>query len=85
MVNTKDKISEKEEIEKDAKKILDNFSSKLKNISFKEEEIESDKNLRNEGFPEKTQEKFREIMISNAPIFKDNFVIAEKGGWENSS
>jgi len=73
---------EKEEIRKEAKKILDDFSGKLskvgKNIS--DFNIERDEFERKEG--EGSCEKIdRKIMFENAPDKNDDFIIAEKGEW----
>jgi len=73
---------EKEEIRKNAKKLLDEFSSKIDEIKIKEEKEDSKENLRKEGNGWKTDENFREILAENAPEFDDNLIIAEKGAWK---
>lgn len=78
------KISEqeKEEIKNSAKKILDEFASKLEKIKVEESLFEKGEGLRQEGEPWKTQDEFREIMFDNAPLIEDNSIVAEKGGWK---
>ena len=73
---------EKEEIKKDAKKLLDEFSSKLDKIKTSEAELDSKENLRIEGTGWKTDEDFQELMLNNAPMSEEGFIIAEKGGWK---
>jgi hypothetical protein len=73
---------EKEEIRKDAKKLLDEFSSKLDKIKTSEPKLDSKENLRTEGTGWKTDKDFQELMLDNAPMVEDGFIIAEKGGWK---
>jgi hypothetical protein len=73
---------EKEEIRKNAKNLLDEFSLKINEIKFKEEKEDSRENLRIENSGWKTDENFREIMAENAPEFEDNLIIVERGGWK---
>lgn len=73
---------EKEEIKTNAKKLLDEFSSKLTKISIKEEKKEVGENLRPEGKGWETNQDFKEFMFDNAPEVDDNLIIAEKGGWK---
>jgi len=73
---------EKEEIKKDAKKLLDEFSSKLDKIKTSEPKLDSKENLRIEGTGWKTDEDFQELMLNNAPMSEEGFIIAEKGGWK---
>ena len=78
------KISEKEkqEIKKQAKTLLDNFSKKLEKIKTKEEHFSQGSGLREEGDGWKTSEDFRQIIFENAPNVEDDFIVAEKGGWK---
>jgi Asp-tRNA(Asn)/Glu-tRNA(Gln) amidotransferase C subunit len=73
---------EKEEIKTNAKKLLDEFSSKLTKVSIKEEKKEVEENLRSEGKGWETNQDFKEFMFDNAPEVDDNLIIAEKGGWK---
>ena len=86
MVNdfTYHKISEKEkeEIKKQAKKLLDEFSSKLDKIKVKETHFSSDSGMREEGEGWETDETFKSIIFANAPFVEDDFLIAEKGDWK---
>jgi Asp-tRNA(Asn)/Glu-tRNA(Gln) amidotransferase C subunit len=73
---------EKQKIKENAKKLLDEFSSEIDQIEFKETKKESNENLRKEGSGWKTNEDFREIMMDNAPESDDGLIIAERGGWK---
>jgi|APSaa5957512576_1039674.scaffolds.fasta_scaffold105401_1 hypothetical protein len=73
--------SEKEEIKKKAKDLLDEFSEKLEKVGGKEFHFENDSGLREEGRPVKTLKEFRETTLSNAPFVEDEFITAEKAGW----
>ena len=73
---------EKEEIKKNAKKLLDTFANKLTKIKAKESHFENDSGLRDEGSGWDTDKNFRDITLANAPFVEDEFIIAEKGGWK---
>jgi Asp-tRNA(Asn)/Glu-tRNA(Gln) amidotransferase C subunit len=73
---------EKEDIKKQAKKIMDDFSEKLAELDkqMKEPEIVREESEREEG-----REKLnidRKTMFDNAPDKDDDFIIAEKGEWK---
>lgn len=79
---------EKEDIKKQAKEIMDRFSSKLSSLgkNLKEHEVERAQCEREEQ--EEIEEKessqnsgFRKAMFENAPNKSDDFIIAEKAGW----
>ena len=72
---------EKEEIRKNAKKLLDEFSSKLGKIQATEI-LKDSSELRSEGKGWETDKDFREFMFDNAPLVEDGSIIAEKGGWK---
>jgi len=81
------KISEqeKQEIERKAKKILDDFAGKLEKIKTTDSHFESSLSkdgLREEGECWETDEEFRSTMFSNAPFADENLIVAEKGGWK---
>jgi Asp-tRNA(Asn)/Glu-tRNA(Gln) amidotransferase C subunit len=73
---------EKEEIKKDAKNLLDEFSAKLEKISIRDVKEEVGENLREEGEGLKPNEEFREEMLENAPLVEDGLIVAERGGWK---
>jgi len=78
------KVSEKErqEIKKQAKAIMNDFSKKLSKIDKKMEEslIERAEGEREEG--KKCDKDFsREIMFENAPEKNKDFIITEKKSW----
>ncbi len=74
---------EKEEIRREARKILDNFVfalekvGKVKGKSFKRELG----GFREEGKGEKCDDDFRKSMFSNAPEVRGDCIIAEKKKW----
>lgn len=77
--------SEKEQIMKNAKVLLDEFSSKLEKIKTKEGHFESSistDGMRDEGDGWKTDEEFKDIMLDNALLVEDDFIVAEKGEWK---
>jgi len=74
---------EKEEIKKQAKSIMDNFSKKLSKIDKKMEEslIERDKGEREEEKGESDKDFSRETMFNNAPQKNKDFIIGERKKW----
>ena len=74
---------EKEEIKKQAKSIMDNFSKKLSKIDKKMEEplIERDGGEREEGELNKSDSDFRKIMFKNDHKKNRDFIIGERKGW----
>jgi len=84
------KVSEKEkkDIQKQAKSIMESFSKKLAKvpeidkISAEDICVERPEGEREEGSGKKRDEEFRKIMFENAPEKNSDFIIAEKGGWE---
>ena len=79
------KVSEKEkqEIKKQAKSILDNFSVKLSKINENVSEpiIERNECERKERNGETESNEFRKIMFKNAPSKNKDFIIVEKKLW----
>lgn len=73
---------EKEEIKKNAKHLLDEFSSKISKIENSESQTENKENLRIEGNGSGTNSNFQEIMLDNAPLVEDGLIIAETGAWK---
>ncbi len=72
---------EKEEIRKNAKKLLNEFSSKLDKIKTSEIKKDSGK-LREEDNGLEANKEFQELMMDNAPMTENGLIIAEKGGWK---
>ncbi len=79
------KVSEKEkqEIQAQAKQIMDNFSEKLSKIkdSLEDSSVEAEfgERVEEEG---KSNENFsKELMFKNAPNKDRDFIIAEKKSW----
>ena len=80
------KVSEKEreEIKREAKRIMDSFSKKLGRIDskkLKEFLIERKQSDRQEEEGKCDNNFSREIMFENAPNKNDDFIVAEKGSW----
>lgn len=79
------KVSEKEkqEIQAQAKKLLDNFSNKLSRIGTPLEDvsIERGSGERDESNGENKRAFSKEIMFNNAKEKRGDFVIAEKKTW----
>tara|TARA_Y100000310_G_scaffold314053_1_gene363084 strand:+ start:398 stop:661 length:264 start_codon:yes stop_codon:yes gene_type:complete len=73
---------ERENIRKDSKKLLNEFSAKLKKIKTKENHFENGTGNREEGAGWKTDEEFKSHMLNNAPFVEDNSIVAEKGNWK---
>ncbi|MFA4960510.1 MAG: hypothetical protein WC548_02495 [Candidatus Pacearchaeota archaeon] len=74
--------SEKNEIRKDSKKLLNEFSSKIQKIKSEESHFENNSGTREEGVPWKTEDDFKELIFQNAPFVEDDFIVAEKGAWK---
>jgi Asp-tRNA(Asn)/Glu-tRNA(Gln) amidotransferase C subunit len=74
---------EKEEIRKQAKKIMDDFSKQLSKIDQNKEEpiIERKEFERNEKEVKVDESFSREIMFKNAQNKNKDFIVAEKGEW----
>jgi len=79
------KVSEKEkqEIQKQAKQIMSNFSSKLSKIkdSLEDSSIEKDFGERSEKEGACDENFSREIMFGNAKEKNKDFIIGEKKTW----
>lgn len=75
---------EKEEIKKQAKAIMDDFSRKLSKLDKKVEElvIEKEEFERQEGKNRNDESFSRKKMFGNAPNKNEDFIVAEKGGWK---
>ena len=74
---------EKEDIRKDSKKLLNEFSLKLEKIKAPEGHFENGKGFREEGDGWETNKDFRDLMFLNAPFVEGDFIVAEKRGWKN--
>jgi len=74
---------EKQEIKKQAKKLMDDFARSLERLpKLKENPVERKAQTREEKEPAKPDPEFRKILFENAPEKKDDCIVAEKGGWE---
>ncbi len=75
---------EKQEIKKQAKEIIEDFSKKLSKINKKVSESPIKKEFvkeRQEKSSKECDNDFREIMFENTPNKNENFIIAEKKQW----
>lgn len=75
---------EKEEVKREAKKILDSFSEKLSKVKVPDEEplIIRREYEREEGNGVEPEGGFKEKIFENAINKDDDFIIAEKKRWE---
>lgn len=73
---------DKEKIEKQAKKIMDDFISALDKVQEIKQEFgqEREEQLRKPEKPEESKE-FRERIFKNAPKVKDDCLVMEKKSW----
>ncbi|MCK5449411.1 hypothetical protein KAI32_00945 [Candidatus Pacearchaeota archaeon] len=74
---------EMEDIKRDAKKLLDEFASKLSKIKASEGHFENGDGFREEGDGWNTDSDFKDLMFLNAPFVEEDLIVAEKGGWKN--
>ena len=75
---------DKNQIQKQAKQILDKFASALSNVETSEDNsfVDRDAFERVEGEGNKCEEGFKQNMLENAPESDNDFVIVEKGDWK---
>jgi len=73
---------EKKQIQRDSKKLLNEFASKLSKIKAPEGHFENETGTREEGSGWETDPEFRDITLANAPFVEDEFIVAEKGAWK---
>jgi len=77
------KVSEKErqEIKRQAKEIIDNFSRKLEKIELGEGKVEREEQTRKETKSE-VDKDFKKRFFDNAPRKDGDWIKAEKGAWK---
>lgn len=73
---------EKQEIAKQAKKVMDDFAQKLSKIDVEEQFLENGFGVRLEESGWETDESFRDFLFKNAPEKNSSFIIAERGKWK---
>lgn len=74
--------NKKEEIRKEAKRILDNFSKALEKVSVKKKVLKKEVGgFRDEGNGKETDMDFRDRVFENAPNKNGEYLIAEKKKW----
>lgn len=73
-----------EEIKAQAKKIMDNFMSSMKDIEVEEDFVfKREKCFRVEGEGKIADEGFRNRFFKNAPKVQNDSIVANKGAWTN--
>lgn len=74
---------EKEEINLEAKRIMDSFGKKLGSINNlpKEVDVIRGSGMREENIEEKYDSKFKKKILDNAPKKNKHFILAEKKKW----
>ena len=73
---------EREQIRKEAKCILDDFSKKLESLKLKNVVLEDKENLgRVEGSGNTPDSEFKERMLANAPNKNKDSILGEKKKW----
>lgn len=75
---------DKQQIQKQAKEILDKFASALAKVDSEKIDfyVERDEFERKEGDGREYEEGFKQEFLKNSPQHDDDFVIAERGDWE---
>jgi len=78
-----DKKIDKEQIQKQAKEILDKFASALEKVKTSEEDsyVDREEFEREEGNG-KQCEGFKKKILENAPEKDKDFILTEKGSWK---
>ena len=76
-------MTNRDEIRKEAKQIMDNFMDALREVKIEEEFVlHREKNSRNEGLEEEVDcGEFKQRFLSNAPKVSGDCIVANKGGW----
>lgn len=74
--------SEMLEIEKETKKLLEDFSNKLAKLSSMEVDVVAEIEGRDEKGVLSFDKDFRSIFFSNAPKKENDLIYAEKGDWK---
>ena len=73
---------EKQQIQRDSKKLLNEFASKLSKIKAPEKHFENETGTRDEGNGCNTDHEFSSITLSNDPFVDKDSIVAEKGSWK---
>jgi hypothetical protein len=72
---------EKQQIKQEAKSLLNNFASKINKIKTHPNHTKNNSGSRQEGTGWTTDPEFHDTSFANAPLTKNNFIIAERGKW----
>jgi Asp-tRNA(Asn)/Glu-tRNA(Gln) amidotransferase C subunit len=74
---------EREQVKRQAKAIMDNFSQRLESVKDKIPEpfVERENFERQEGEGKNPDEDFRKRVFENAPSKRRDFILMEKKGW----
>lgn len=74
--------TEREKIKKEAKEILEKFSTSLKKVKLHEEKKKEEVGgFRKEGEGIKADTSFKKLMFQNAPRNEEGYIIAERKKW----
>ena len=79
-------VLNKEQIESEAKEILDKFASALEKVEKESKEdsyVDRDNFERVETEGKEGVEGFKQKILDNAPEHDDDFVLVEKGAWKS--
>jgi len=72
----------KDQIQNEAKQILDKFSKSLSKVKFSPKKVKDPlSGMREEGPGQETDEEFRSQFFKNAPQTREDFILAEKKQW----
>lgn len=72
----------REEVKKEAKKILDDFATALKQVKIEEKRLKrAAGGFRKEESGKEMDSSFREAMFANAPAVEGDCIVAEKKKW----
>jgi hypothetical protein len=73
--------AKKEELKKEARKLMDDFAKALETVKLKQRKGKSELGGFREKAEMKSDSKFRERMFENAPTKNNDFIVAEKKKW----
>jgi len=78
-------VLNKEQIQKQAKEILDKFAKSLAKVDDKDIDIgvERDEFERQEGNGKECEASFKQKILRNAPEHDENHIIVERGNWKS--
>jgi predicted Asp-tRNA(Asn)/Glu-tRNA(Gln) amidotransferase subunit C len=78
-------VINQEDIEKQAKQILDKFASALEKVEKETKEesyVDREEFEREQGQGEKNNNSFKKDFLENSPDHDDDFILVERGSWK---